>query len=173
MDAPGSLTADVFVAAAGGQELAREAADAFRSAGVDPTTSLAPTRRGLDTLQWAVLAVLPLNAFLGSLGSKLGTDAYEALRGLVRRILRRSDDKASIAAPLVLLDSESGIRVVLEPDLPLDSFRQLFALDLASIDGRVLRYAPSKGTWNADRGDASATPDLAPRPTAAVPWTKP
>jgi hypothetical protein len=58
--------------------------------------------------------VLPLQAFLSGLGSKLAEDIYQELKDVVGRVLRRSNPRGQ-ERTLVLQDTATGLQVVLEP----------------------------------------------------------
>jgi hypothetical protein len=146
MDSSASIAADVLI----GPEMSTadeyDVLEAFATIDVAATTRLAPTQRSLDGIEWLVLAVLPLQAFLSSLGSKLAEDVYGGLKDVVGRILRRSSPERR-ARTLVLQDTATGLQVVLESDLPIEAYRQLVALDLSTVHGGPIRYDRSHNTW--------------------------
>ncbi|HEX4702182.1 MAG TPA: hypothetical protein VH352_08655 [Pseudonocardiaceae bacterium] len=113
-----------------------------------------PPRRGPDDLAWLVLAALPLQAFLKGLGGDIGTDAYAALKKLVSRLNHRSTPVK--AAPLVLADPDSGLRIVLDADLPADAYRQLCDLDLAKYRIGPLHYDQAHGRWRSELDEAAS-----------------
>ena len=84
MDQPNLLEAEVLVTDGMPPEQERVIVDAFRGLGVAARTRLVPARRGLGDMHWLMLATLPLQAFLGSVGSKLAEDAYPGLKRLVQ-----------------------------------------------------------------------------------------
>jgi hypothetical protein len=90
--------------------------------------------------------MLPLQAFLSGLGSKLAEDAYHGLKDVVVRILRRSNPGRRERA-LVLQDTATGLQVVLEPDLPIEGYRRLVTLDLSAFHGGPVRYDRSRNAW--------------------------
>lgn len=63
------LAAEVLVTAEILAEEGRAIVEAFRALDVAARTRMVPTCRGLEQLQWLVLAALPLHAFLSGLGS--------------------------------------------------------------------------------------------------------
>jgi hypothetical protein len=91
------------------------------------------TRRGLDQLQWLVLATLPLHAFLSGLGSAAAEDAATGLKRLVGQAVGDHRKKASPGQVLVLQDAETRLQVVLEADLPGEAYQALIALDLTAF----------------------------------------
>ena len=61
--------------------------DVLAGCGASTQVETIPVHRGESTaLTWIVLAVLPLQAFLAALGSKMADDAYAQLRNLVKRL---------------------------------------------------------------------------------------
>jgi hypothetical protein len=129
--------------------------EAFATIGVAATTRLAPIQRTLNGAEWLVLAVLPLQAFLSGLGSKLAEDIYQGLKDVVGRILRRSNPGGQ-KRTLVLQDTATGLQVVLEPDLPIEAYRQLVTLDLSSLHGGPVRYDRSRNAWQSNPTGKSA-----------------
>jgi hypothetical protein len=129
--------------------------EAFATIGVAATTRLAPTQRTLNGAEWLVLAVLPLQAFLSGLGSKLAEDIYQGLKDVVGRILRRSNPGGQ-ERTLVLQDTATGLQVVLERDLPIEAYRQLVTLDLSSLHGGPVRYDRSRNAWQSNPTSKSA-----------------
>jgi hypothetical protein len=123
-----------------------DVAEAFATIDVAATTRLVPTQRSLNGVEWLVLAMLPLQAFLSGLGSKLAEDAYHGLKDVVGRILRRSNPGRRERA-LVLQDTATGLQVVLEPDLPIEGYRRLVTLDLSAFHGGPVRYDRSRNAW--------------------------
>ena len=89
---------------------------------------------------WQVLVTLPLTGFLTAIGTKLGTDTYQQLVAVVRRLF------AHRPAPMVLRDVETGVEVVIERDLPDVAYLQLPTLDLSGCRGTV-RYDRDRGRW--------------------------
>jgi hypothetical protein len=51
---------------------------------------------------------------------------------------------------LMLQDTDTGLRVVLEPDLPAESFRQLLSLDLTKFTHGPLHYDLARGRWRSE-----------------------
>jgi hypothetical protein len=129
--------------------------EAFATAGVAATIRLAPAQRSLNGAEWLVLAVLPLHAFLSGLGSNLAEDLYQGLKDVVGRILRRSKPGRHKRA-LVLQDTATGLQVVLEPDLPIEAYRELVALDLSAFHVGTVRYNRSRNAWQSNRASESA-----------------
>src|SRR5215216_3609202 len=89
MDNSALIAADVLVRPGMSTADEYDVAEAFATIDVAATTRLAPTQRTLNGAEWLVLAMLPLQAFLSGLGSKLAEDFYHGLKHVVGRILRR------------------------------------------------------------------------------------
>jgi hypothetical protein len=138
--------------------------DVLAGCGASTQLETVPVHRGASTaLTWIVLAVLPLQAFLAALGSKMADDAYAQLRNLVQRLAagRRPPAGPSPAgqpAPLVLLDRGTGLRIVLEADLPAEAYRQLTALDLSQFGTGPVHYDLARGRWRSELDEAAPPP---------------
>jgi hypothetical protein len=138
--------------------------DVLAGCGASTQLETIPVHRGESTaLTWIVLAVLPLQAFLAALGSKMADDAYAQLRNLVKRLAagRRPPAGPSPAgqpAPLVLLDRGTGLRIVLEADLPAEAYRQLTALDLSQFGTGPVHYDLARGRWRSELDEAAPPP---------------
>jgi hypothetical protein len=149
MDSSAPIAADVLVRPGMSTDDEYDVAEAFATIDVAATIRLAPTLRTLNGAEWLVLAMLPLQAFLSGLGSKLAEDAYHGLKDVVGRILRRSSPGRRERV-LVLHDTATGLQVVLEPDLPIEAYRRLVTLDLSAFHGGPVRYDRSRDTWQSD-----------------------
>jgi hypothetical protein len=146
MDNSAPIAADVLVRPGMSTADEYDVAEAFATIDVAATTRLAPTQRTLNGAEWLVLAMLPLQAFLSGLGSKLAEDAYRGLKDVVGRVLRRSSPGRRERV-LVLQDTATGLQVVLEPDLPTDAYRRLVELDLSAFRPGPVRYDRSRNAW--------------------------
>jgi hypothetical protein len=135
--------------------------DVLAGCGASTQVETIPVHRGEGAaLTWIVLAVLPLQAFLAALGSKMADDAYAQVRTLVKRLAagRRRPAGAGPAqppAPLVLLDRSTGLRIVLEADLPAEAYRQLTALDLSQFGTGPVHYDLARGRWRSELDEAA------------------
>jgi hypothetical protein len=141
--------------------------DLLSDCGASPRVETIPARRG-DTaaLTWIVLAVLPLQAFLSALGSKLAEDTYARLRSVVWHLA--SGHHAHQAAPqnvhaagpcpspLILLDPDSGLEIVLEAGLPGEAYNELAALDLSQFSIGPLHYDLARHCWRSELDEATA-----------------
>ncbi|MGR6966282.1 hypothetical protein ACU610_17615 [Geodermatophilus sp. URMC 61] len=123
---------------------------AFRAAGLRPTVYRTPARRGLEELNWLVIAAVPLSSFLTTMGTKLAEDSYKELRQLAHRVFGRAP--ASKASTLVLEDQDTGTQVVLEPDLSDKGYQALFETDFARYSGDTVRYDPTHERWIRSNG---------------------
>ena len=104
-----------------------------------------PHRSGAD-LNWLILLVLPLQAFLTALGTKVMEDLYSG----VKRLPRLSDRSSTSAALLVLEDPKTGLRIVLEHDLPQKAYRELLELDLKRFSAGPLHYDHNRQEWRSE-----------------------
>lgn len=144
--------------------------DVLAGCGASTQVATAPVHRGESaTLTWIVLAVLPLQAFLAALGSKLADDGYAQIRTLVKRLAARPGQPAGPRpardpAPLVLLDRGTGLQIVLEADLPAEAYRQLTALDLSQFSTGPVHYDLARGRWRAELDEVASPGADPPRP---------
>jgi hypothetical protein len=155
MDSSAPIAADVLVRPGMSTDDEYDVAEAFARIDVAATIRLAPAQRTLNGTQWLVLALLPLQAFLSGLGSKLAEDAYHGLKDIVGRILRRSNPRRRERA-LVLQDTATGLQVVLEPDLPIEAYRRLVTLDLSAFHDGPVRYDRSRNAWQTNPAGESS-----------------
>ncbi|MFE2942041.1 hypothetical protein ACFXKG_23775 [Streptomyces sp. NPDC059255] len=135
--------------------------------GVRADARRALAHRGPAELGWVVLLALPLHSFLSGLGAEAVKDAYTGVKSLLRRGPRDAGAGAGseeaggdagggeAGGPLVLHDSVSGLRVVLEADLPAEAYRQLVALDLTAYRIGPLHYDRHRGTWRSELDEAA------------------
>lgn len=115
--------------------------------GLQPQARVVPPHRGLGIACLALLS-LPVGAFLTALVGKLAEDAYTGLKQVVHSICRRGEHEPP--RPLVLRDTATGVRLILEADLPEQAYRQLFELDLAQFPVGPVHYDHHTGRWRSD-----------------------
>jgi hypothetical protein len=128
--------------------------DVFGQLGVTAHTRVVPPRRGVAELNWLVLVSLPLQAFLGSVGTKFADDAYRGLKELIGRVVHGDRSAPGGQRPMVLRDDVTGLELVLEPDLPDEGYRQLFDLDLQRFQVGPVHYDRHQGRWRSERDEA-------------------
>jgi hypothetical protein len=155
----GSLTVDIFVDARLSPEREQAVTGALTALGASVRVKVLPPRRTADDLQWIVLAALPLQAFLSSIGGKIADDAYKGLQNAVRK-LRGPDAAAKTPAtrPMILQDTASGLRVILDHDLPADGYQQLLNLDLARFQIGPVHYDRTQQRWRSELDEAARRP---------------
>lgn len=127
----------------------QEIVEAFRALDVAVRIRMVPARRGLEQLQWLVLAALPLHAFLSGLGSAAAQDVAQALKRLVG-VLSAKNRTESSAQVLVLQDVATQLRVVLEADLPAEAYQALVALDLSAFRQGPVHYDRHQRRWRSE-----------------------
>jgi hypothetical protein len=106
-------------------------------------------------LDWLVLVSLPLNGFLSGLGSEAVRGCYEEVRRLARRLTGRAADQGKAPVPLILEDSATGLRIVLEADLPIEAYQELPRLNLADYQAGPLHYDRYRGAWRSELDEAA------------------
>jgi hypothetical protein len=145
------LTTELLLPAEIPPEQERAIVEAFHSIGVTARARVIPPRRGVGDLQWLVLAALPLQAFLGGLGSEAAKGALEGLKRLVTVVVAsRPAEAVRPDQVLVLEDPMSQLQIVLEADLPTDAYRQLVELDLSAIRQGPLHYDRQHSRWRSE-----------------------
>ncbi|MER7641964.1 hypothetical protein [Streptomyces sp. NPDC126522] len=175
---PRPRTADVFVeeSAPRGQEA--PLVEELDVLGFTVRARALPARRPIEQLAWAVLVVLPLQAFLTALGGKAGEDAHHGLSNAVRKVLRRASeaeptpesgaqppatpndsplaDAPTTSPTVVLQDPATGIQIILGPHLDDTAYRALRALDLTGITQGPVRYDTAEARWLSDVDEATS-----------------
>lgn len=152
-----SEPAEVLIAEPISADEAAEIAAAFGSIGLTADLRVVSPRRSLADLAWLVLAAIPLQPFFSRLAEDLADDAHERLKTFVTRALRKPTAANQPKPVLVLQDAISGVQVVLEPDLPADSYRQLLSFDLATVRRGPLHYDVHRGRWRSELDEAPST----------------
>lgn len=152
MSAP--LEANVLLDAEVPADQERLLVDVFDQLGVAARTRIVPPRRGVTELNWLVLVALPLQAFLGAVGTKFADDAYRGLKALVGRLVAPDRAGPAVQRPMVLRDEATGLEVILESDLPDDGYRQLFGLDLSQFELGPVHYDRHRRRWRSERDEA-------------------
>jgi hypothetical protein len=148
------LEANVLLDAGVPPDQERLLVDVFDQLGVTAHTRVVPPRRGVAELNWLVLVSLPLQAFLGSVGTKFADDAYRGLKTLLGRLVHQDRPAPGGQRPMVLRDDATGLELVLEPDLPDEGYRQLFDLDLQQFEVGPVHYDRHQGRWRSERDEA-------------------
>jgi hypothetical protein len=152
MTRPNQVAAEVLLAAEIPPDQEQAIIDAFNALDVAARVRIIPTRRGATELQWLLLAMLPLQAFLSTLGSTFGDEASHALKRLVGRAHRSQPKTAARQSVpvLVLQDAVTRLQIVLEADLPADAYKALLSLDLSNFHQGPLHYDQYHGVWRSE-----------------------
>ena len=132
---------------------------ALADCGVASEVKIIPARRDAQALTWLVLISLPLQGFMTAVGTKIAEDAYGKFIQAARRLFDRhrhpvDAPAAGVPPVLVLQDPATGLRIVLEPDLPGDAYEQLPRLDLAGYRYGPLHYDRSLRRWRSELDEA-------------------
>ncbi len=105
---------------------------------------------------WTLVIFVPLTTFLGQLGKNAGDDAYPILKkgahlGIKHLIETfrqvRGHTREKWGFYYALVDTVTGVKIFLPPDLPDKAYSSLSGLDLSSISGAQLRYDFASGDW--------------------------
>ena len=135
-------------------ELAQQMVAAFQEFGYDTTFRRPLAHRGVTELSWLMLAALPLQAFLSGLGSEAVKDMYANVKKLSMNRLTKNAG-ATGARPLVLQDSHSELKIILEPDLPVAAYQDLTSLDLSAYRIGPLHYDRQRRVWRSELDEAA------------------
>jgi hypothetical protein len=158
-----SLPAELFTDGQLSADRADLIAGALTALGVSVRVKILPRRRSASDLQWLVLAALPLQAFLTSIGGNFADDAYKGFQDAVRKLLHREHAAEQAAVrPMVLQDTDSGLQIVLDHDLPADGYQQLLSLDLSRFRLGPLHYDRSQQRWRSELDEAAPPADPDP-----------
>ncbi|MFJ2887623.1 hypothetical protein ACIO53_16440 [Streptomyces sp. NPDC087305] len=175
---PRPRTADVFVEESAPRDQEAPLVEELGVLGFTVRARALPARRPIEQLAWAVLVVLPLQAFLTALGGKAGEDAHHGLSNAVRKVLCRASEAeptpesgaqlpatpndspladAPTSSPTVVLqDPATGIQIILGPHLDDTAYRALRALDLTGITQGPVRYDTAEARWLSDVDEATS-----------------
>lgn len=122
----------------------------FRRLGFATERRTRHAHRGPDEITWLMLASLPLQAFLSGIGTEVVGDLYVKAKKLATSGKKKADGRV----PLVLRDTESELKVILESDLPPEAIRQLTGLDLSAYRIGPLHYDRAVKKWRSELDEA-------------------
>lgn len=166
------LSSEVFFAGKlSTQETARLVED-FQTVGLAANLQEVSPRRSLDDIAWLILAAIPLKPFFDQLAKESAADAYRRLNSFVHRIFHGRQPQLTESPKVLLLqDSTRGIQIVLESDLPAESYQQLLSFDLATIRLGPLHYDRHRHEWRSELDEAAGTtaPKLTNKPASTDP----
>ncbi|MFD3925920.1 hypothetical protein [Streptomyces sp. NPDC058614] len=146
MTEPESLRADLIISNQVAREEEQPLTAALSALGVTTSVRVLPPRRAAESLTWLILIALPLQGFLQTLGDKAAEDGYRLLQKAFRS-LRRPTAAAVPPPPVVLQDPATGLRIVLDHDLPDEGYQRLLAVDLTQYHLGPLHYDRAQGRW--------------------------
>lgn len=153
MTEPESLRADLIVS----HQVARDEEELLTATlsalGATPSVRVLPPRRVAEPLTWLVLIALPLQGFLKTLADKAAEDGYRQLQKAFRS-LRRPTAAAVPPPPVVLQDPATGLRIILDHDLPDEGYQELLAVDLSQYHLGPLHYDRAQGRWRSAPDEA-------------------
>ncbi|WP_159395067.1 hypothetical protein [Streptomyces sp. 2323.1] len=149
MSKPDVLEADISFGVEFSNDQRKVLLDTLSSMGVCVPTRPRPAVRDIVTL--AVLVILPLQAFLSSMGE----DAYRALRKAIERLFRAA---GADGREVVFQDRPTELQVVLVPGLPEDAYAKLHSLDLSRFRSGTLSFDQGRRCWLWHPGDGQAGP---------------
>jgi hypothetical protein len=145
-----AISAEVLLAEQVSADKAVQVKAEFTSIGLTINLRAVEPKRSLSDFAWLLLAALPLQAFFSHLAEDFADDAHEQLRTFVNRLLRRQSSRNRAKPTLVLQDTASGVQIVLESDLPAESYRQLLNLDLNTAKPGPLYYDMHSKQWRSE-----------------------
>ena len=152
-----SEPANVLIAEPISADETAEIAAAFGSIGLSADLRIVSPKRSLADLTWLILASIPLQPFFNRLAEDVADDMHQRLKTFVTRVLHRPVAANQAKPVLVLQDTLSGVQVVLEPDLPAESYRQLLSYDLTTVRRGPLHYDVHRGRWRSELDETPST----------------
>jgi hypothetical protein len=129
----------------------------FGSVGLTANLRVAGPKRSVSDVAWFLLAALPLQPFFNQLAGDFADDVHERLKTFVTQVLHRRPSANQPKPVLVLQDTLSGVQVVLEPDLPAESYRQLLTFDLSTVRRGPLHYDLHRRQWRSELDEERST----------------
>ena len=137
-------------------EAAAQLIEDFQSVGVTAELRQVSSRRALDEIAWLAVAVVPLKPFFDQLAATdFADDAYQRLKTVIARLFRLHPPPSTGPPRVFLLqDSNTGIQVVLEPDLPARAYQQLLSFDFAALRRGPLHYDQHRRRWRSELDEA-------------------
>lgn len=124
-----------------------ELREALAAAGFDVYAQDLPKVRGAENLDAMALLMIPLHAFLTTAGEHLAADAYARFKSGIRRLLRRPAKDEAKPAPLIVQDTATGLKIVLERDLPDEAYEALRTLDLSAFRSGPVAWDHGHHRW--------------------------
>lgn len=124
-----------------------ELREALAAAGFDVLAQDLPRTRGLENLDAMALLMIPLHAFLTAAGTRLAADAYPRFKAGIRRLLNRPAADDAKPGPLIVQDTATGLKIVLDRDLPDQAYEALRTLDLTTFRSGPLDWDHGRGRW--------------------------
>lgn len=122
--------------------------EVFNDAGLMVTVRPSYKRKGVGDFPWIVIISAPLTAFLTAFAAAAGKGFYKELKKLVHSIRSKRTKTSGTRGDFIIIDSESGIWILLNPDIPEDAYRALAELDLdAFLGSGVLKYDNDEKEW--------------------------
>lgn len=131
-------------------ESADDFAATFRQLGFITTARRRLPHRGPVEFTWLMLAALPLQAFLSGIGSEAVKNVYAKAKQSIPAGKKDRDGQV----PLVLQDTTTELKIILEADLPAEAIRQLVGLDLAAYQSGPLHYDQRRKRWRSELDEA-------------------
>ncbi|MGW2725011.1 hypothetical protein [Streptomyces sp. NPDC001492] len=145
------MEAEIFWPAALPSDPALDLQTELRRVGVDAVCRSLATRRGVENYALVMLATPALHSFLKAVFEKLGTEAFDALRVCVRRLLGNGVAQTPSPQCIVFESAVTGSQFVFTADLPEEAFKQAIALDPGTGPGRWVWDGP-QGAWTRAEG---------------------
>ena len=153
-------SAEILVAERLSEAGSRELVRAFEEVGLAAVVREVPPRRGLEDLAWLALVAIPLKPFYDELAKDVAADGYRRLKSAATAVFQRvgGTERTSSGTPdprlLLLEDTATGVQIVIEPDLPDESYAQLLELDLSTFRHGPVHYDRHRRRWRSERDEA-------------------
>jgi len=139
---------EVFLDSSAPAEDVAAVREAFNEAGLMATVRPSYKRKGIGDFPWVVMISVPLMAFLTGFANAAGKDAYDKLKKPVCAIWAKRTKNSGTSGSFTIVDTKSGVSVLLDPDIPGDAYDALAKLDIDSLRGTgVLKYDKDEKRW--------------------------
>jgi hypothetical protein len=125
-----------------------ELKQALVAAGFAVSAKELPPVRGTELFDAVALMMIPLHAFLSAAGSKAGAEVWPLFKAGVMRILhRKTPGHEGAGRPLVVQDTVTGLKIVMDRDLPDEAYEALRELDLSVFHQGPIDWDRSHRRW--------------------------
>lgn len=112
--------------------------DLFKEAGFTGSVRAEIEHRSAGEIPFVIYVSVPVTAFLSAFAGAAGKDAYDSLKGFLRRIREARRNRSGSVVVRNLGGTNDSTVLVLSADLPDEAFEALGDLDLEANKGAYL-----------------------------------